>query len=249
MKHHALPYLFLLLCSSAAQADFAGVTIGGALWNHQPSGDFAYSKSGVSTNIDFADTLGLSTESEGFFWLSIEHPIPFLPNIKLQQTVLSSEGQETVTQNIDFAGRTYTGQLDSSISLNQTDFILYYEFLDNVVSLDGGLNIKKIDVEFKLSSPSVLEESVSETLYLPMLYMAARIDLPLTGLYLGGSGSLLAAQGSSFSDYQLNVGYESSIGLGVEGGYRMLSIKIDDVSDINADFKFDGAYLGLFYHF
>ncbi len=249
MKHYALPYLFLLLCSSVAQADFAGVTIGGALWNHQPTGDFAYSESGVSTNIDFEDTLGLSTESEGFFWISIEHPIPFLPNIKLQQTVLSSEGKETVTQNIEFADRTYTGQLDSSISLNQTDVILYYEFLDNVVSLDGGLNIKKIDVEFKLSSPSVLEESVSETLYLPMLYVAGRIDLPLTGLYLGGSGSLLAIQGSSFSDYLLNVGYESSIGLGVEGGYRMLSVKIDEVRDINADFKFDGAYLGLFYHF
>jgi outer membrane protein len=249
MKRCLLPSLFLLLCSSVAQADFVGFTVGGAMWNHQPSGDFSYSESGVATDIDFEDTLGLSTDAEGFFWLSFEHPVPFLPNLKLQQTSLSSEGSEMVTQNIGFGDLTFTGKVDSSISLNQTDIILYYEFLDNVVSLDAGLNIKKIDVEFKLSTTLAGEESVSETLYVPMLYVAGRADLPLTGLYLGGSGSLISAQGSSFSDYQFNVGYESSIGLGVEGGYRILSIKIDDVADINTDFKFDGAYLGLFYHF
>jgi len=249
MKCHTLPYLFLLLCSSVAQADFAGVTIGTAIWNHQPSGEFSYSESGVASDLDLDDTLGLSTEAEVFFWLSVEHPIPFLPNLKLQQTQLSGEGGEVITYNAAFGDRIYTGKLDSSISLNQTDVILYYEFLDNIVSLDAGLNVKIIDLDFKLSSASVVEESVSETLYVPMLYVAARVDLPMTGLYLGGSGSLISAQGSSFSDYQFNVGYESSIGLGVEGGYRILSVMIDDISDINTDFKFDGAYLGLFYHF
>ncbi|MCF6281705.1 MAG: TIGR04219 family outer membrane beta-barrel protein [Candidatus Polarisedimenticolaceae bacterium] len=250
MKIRILPGLFLLLCTSAAHADFAGVTIGGAIWNHQPSGDFSYSEDGIATDIDFDDTLGLSTEAEGFFWLAIEHPIPFLPNLKLQRTQLSSEGEERVTQSVTFGDQIYTAGTDvkSSVSLNQTDIILYYEFLDNVVSFDAGLNIKIIDAEFELTS-SLANESVSETLYVPMLYAAARVDLPLTGVYLGGSGSLISMSGSSFSDYQFNVGYESAIGLGVEGGYRMQTLKIDDVSDLNTNFKFDGAYLGLFYHF
>jgi outer membrane protein len=250
MKCRALPYLLLLLCSSAAHADIAGVTIGAAIWNHQPSGDFSYSESGVGTEIDLEETLGLSTEDEAFAWLSVEHPIPLLPNLKLQRTQLTSEGTEVATQSVTFGGQTYTvgTELDSSLTLNQTDIILYYEILDNVVSLDAGVNIKIIDAEFDVSS-DVVNESESVILYAPMLYLAARVDLPLTGLYLGGSGSLISAQGSSFSDYQFNIGYESPIGLGVEGGYRIMSLKIGDVSDIDTDFQFDGAYLGLFYHF
>ena len=250
MEYRSLTYLFLLLFSSSIFADIAGITIGGAVWSHQPSGDMAYGKSSLATDIDFDDTLDLSTESEGFFWLSIEHPLPLFPNLKLQATQLSSEGSNFVTQSVRFGDTSYPVNtvLDSKVSLDQMDAIFYYELLDNLFSLDLGVNVKVIDAEFSIAS-DVMEEKASVTLFVPMLYAAARFDLPLTGAYLGGSGSIIGYQGHSFSDYQLNLGYESVIGLGVEGGYRVQALKIDNIDDIDADVRFSGAYLGLFYHF
>ena len=251
MPYRQILYLIcLLLAASPVSADTVGFTIGAALWNHEPSGDVAYAESGVATEIDFDDTLGLSSETDGVFWLSVEHPVPMFPNLKLQSTQITSEGTETATQDITFGNTTYPAGtlLDSEVELNQTDVVLYYEVLDNAFSLDLGLDVRIMDATFNVSSPSI-ENEVSVTLYVPMLYGAARFDLPFTGAYLGGSGSILAISGNSYSDYQLNLGYESGIGLGVEGGYRVQKVKLDDVEDITADFQFSGAYLGVFYHF
>ena len=251
MLNRQIPYLIcFLLPAFSASADTVGFTIGAALWNQEPSGDVAYSESGLATEIDFDDTLDLSGESEGMYWLSIEHPVPMFPNLKLQSTQISSDGTETAKQDITFGNTVYTAGtvLDSEVELNQTDVVLYYEVLDNAFSLDLGLDVKIMDAKFSVAS-STDEDEVTVSLFVPMLYGAARFDLPFTGAYLGGSGSILAISGNSYSDYQLNLGYESGIGLGVEGGYRVQKVKLDDVEDITADFQFSGAYLGVFYHF
>lgn len=251
MLNRLTPYLLsLLMVSTSVSADTIGFTIGAAIWNHAPSGNLAYSESGTATEIDLDETLDLSTEAEGFFWLAIEHPVPLLPNIKLQHSSINSEGSNTISQNVRFGDTTYTlgDDLDSEISLSQSDFTLYYEVLDNIFSLDLGMNVKVIDADLSISS-TTSQESTSLELYVPMLYAAVKFDLPLSGVYLGGSGSVIGYSGNSYSDYLLNIGYESDIGLGVEGGYRSQKIELDEIEDISADFQFSGAYLGMFYHF
>ena len=75
------------------------------------------------------------------------------------------------------------------------------------------------------------------------------MDLPLTGLYAGAHINALGDGDNSLIDYQLTVGWESEIRLGVEAGYKSLSLDLDDVDDTQADVDIDGAFAGLFFHF
>ena len=230
----------LLLASmyaGAASADFLGLYVGGGSWNHDPSGDFSSTQTG-STNVDMQGDLGLSDESESYLWVAFDHPIPLLPNIRLERTSLNHNG--TASTQV-FNGATVSGP--STVNLDSTDAILYYRLLDNWVNFDLGLNLRKIDGEFKVGDESV---SVSETV--PMLYAAAQFDLPFTGFSVGADYSLVSYDGSSYDDLRLRALYEMGM-VGFELGLRTTTIELDDVDDINADIEFDGIMMGVFLHF
>lgn len=229
--------LLAVLYSASASADFLGVYVGGGSWNHDPSGDFNTTQTG-STNIDMKSNLGLSDESEAYVWAAFEHPIPFLPNIRLEKTSLGHTG---TAGSVNFNGVTVNGA--ATISLDSTDAILYYRLLDNWVNFDLGLNLRKIDGEFAIGSESV---SVSESI--PMLYMAAQFDLPFSGFSVGADYSLVSYSGSKYDDLRLRALYEMGV-VGFEVGLRTTTLELDNVDNINAKIDFDGIMLGMFLHF
>jgi len=229
--------LLAVLYSASASADFLGVYVGGGSWNHDPSGDFNTTQTG-STNIDMKSNLGLSDESEAYVWAAFEHPIPFLPNIRLEKTSLGHSGS---AGSVVFNGVTVNGA--ATISLDSTDAILYYRLLDNWVNFDLGLNLRKIDGEFAIGSESV---SVSESI--PMLYMAAQFDLPFSGFSVGADYSLVSYSGSKYDDLRLRALYEMGV-VGFEVGLRTTTLELDNVDNINAKIDFDGIMLGMFLHF
>src|SRR5690606_24255951 len=96
--------------------------------------------------------------------------------------------------------------------LTHTDATFYYELLDNVVSLDAGLTVRYFDGGVQIRS-----QTNSATLDLddplPLLYLAARVELPL-GFYAGGDVNAFGINDASLLDYRLNAGWESSFGLG-----------------------------------
>ena len=235
----------------AAHADFIGFTLGAGGWGHDPSGDISYSNSGLATTIDIEDDLGLGKKTESMMWASFEHPVPFLPNVKLMQTKLSSTGDRALSKEITFGDETYTAnaQIRSDFRIDQLDAILYYEILDNWVNLDLGVNVKMVDAEFQLSDDNGNSERKDISFPVPMLYAAARFDLPFTGFFVGGEGSLLKVGDNGFTDLIARVGYESSFGIGLELGLREQKLKIEDEEDVNADMTFSGAYAAVFYHF
>jgi len=229
--------LLAVLYSASASADFLGVYVGGGSWNHDPSGDFNTNQTG-STNIDLKSNLGLSDESEAYVWAAFEHPIPFLPNIRLEKTSLGHTG---TAGSVNFNGVTVNGA--ATISLDSTDAILYYRLLDNWVNFDLGLNLRKIDGEFAIGTESV---SVSESI--PMLYMAAQFDLPFSGFSVGADYSLVSYSGSTYDDLRLRALYEMGV-VGFEVGLRTTTLELDNVDNINAKIDFDGIMLGMFLHF
>ena len=69
-----------------------------------------------------------------------------------------------------------------------------------------------------------------------------------TGLYVGGDFNGLVVSNDKLIDAKVNIGWESSFGLGIEAGYRSYTLEYDDSDDF-ADLTIDGAYAGVFYHF
>lgn len=245
----------------SAQADtIFGIYAGAAQWTQEYSGTFGSSDSnapevcapGCIETIDLNNTLGLDEEKGNTLWVAVEHPIPLLPNIKLERNELKANGRKETASDIYFgdeppleAGTVINTEFD----LSHSDYVLYYELLDNWVSVDFGIDVKQFDGKISLSNDdATLEEELDAPI--PMLYLAAKFDLPLTGLSFGAQGSGISAGGASLKDIRFNVAYEFTFGLGIEAGHRNMTIEIDpDEEDVFGDLEFKGNYVAATFHF
>lgn len=238
-----------LILPTAATADTLGFRIGANLWQQELSGDV---KSGnLGTNIDIENDLGYKdSEDNANFYIAFEHPLPFIPNVRLARTELELSGENNTS--VVFDGTTYTGNLKSTTDLSHTDATLYYEILDNWVSLDIGITARMFDEGFTLTGTTAggtQTSTINVDATIPMLYAAVKFELPLTGLYILAEGNAISYDGDGLYDYKAGLGYETSLGFGVEAGFRSFAIKYEDSSDESIDLTIDGMYAGLFYHF
>lgn len=233
--------------SMTTHADTLGFVVGANSWQQSYSGDV---QSGASGDVlDIEDTLGFDDETATNFYAALEHPVPFIPNIRLAQTELEVSGSSIAS--FEFDGINYDGNIDSELDLTHTDITLYYEILDNWASLDIGFTVRTFAEGFTITGEAgglteTTELEIDGTL--PMLYAGVKFELPLTGLYVSASGNGIGYDDASIIDYQAGIGYETDFGLGIEAGFRSFEIEYDD-DDEDADLTVDGVYAGLFYHF
>ena len=238
--------VLLSLCATfalSASADTVGFEVGAAYWGAKTSGDFSYK----GDTIDLEKDLGYGDKNTNFIWASFEHPVPIIPNLKIQHT--SFDESQTTNINKVFDGKTYSGVVNSNLKLNQTDFILYYELLDNWVNLDFGINAKYLNASVSMDSATQSASTKDLNYVVPMLYAKAKFELPLSGLSVESDISYISYDSSAFYDVKGGVSYETTFGLGATAGYRAEKLKIDDISDFNSDIDIKGFYAGLFYHF
>ena len=228
---YMLTAALLALGSTAAQADFIGVYAGV---------DGMYTKA--------EDSAGQSDDGfNAVYNLAFEHPVPFLPNLKLRYSDFS---------NTESSGNAFY-TLSQSGSVKTLDALGYYEILDNVISVDAGLGVKRINtdqaVRVKVGNlSSVAKDSYDETL--PSLYVSAGGKLPFTGF--SAKAEVMAGKNSDadFNDLNAEVKYNFieniALYVGVKFGYRAMTINFDDNNkgDLK-EIKAKGPYLGLEAHF
>lgn len=225
-------------------ADVVGVYVGGNYWDVDADGSIA------SANEQAAD-FDFEQEGQNSLYIAIEHPVPLLPNLKIRQNDLDSEGTANVT-GFEFNNVTFNGSVATQLDLSHTDFIMYYELADNVISFDLGLNVKYFDGSAQVSSTTDTTR-VDLSTPLPMAYIALGGSLPFTGLSAKAEASVLSFKDSEVADFQAELKYDFvdnvAVDLGLTLGYRRMSLKLDDVDDIDTDLTFSGPYIGLEAHF
>ena len=239
-----------LILPALVQADTIGFEVGASVWNQNYEGAV---QSGPNS-LDVEQTLGLEDKTNNSFYILIEHPIPLIPNVMLAKTEMDIEETATIEGEFVFDGIIYPANADitTNSDLSHTDLTLYYELLDNWVNFDVGITVRQFDEGINLTGETIVgTETATEEFddTLPMLYVAAKFDLPLTGLYAGGDLNALAFDGDSLIDYKVNIGYETSYGLGAEIGFRSFDLDYEDSGDERADVTIDGGYASIFYHF
>ncbi len=244
----ALPLLWL---SVAASADTLGLRIGAANWGYDISGFARYQSTDTADNIDVNDDLGYDDDSLTFFYAVLEHPVPILPNIKVSRTSIDTDANGILSANFNYGDIMFTVNepVTSEVELNQTDITLYYQPLDNVVSLDIGLNAKYIDSKSSITGAISGTENAEVSGWVPMLYAGVGIDLPFSGFAVSADGSFVTYDGSDFYDYSLRATYTTPWFLGIELGYRKIKLDLDDFDGSYADVEFDGVYTGLYLQF
>ncbi len=197
-----------------------------------------------SDSIDMNDDLGYDDETGKSFYVALEHPVPILPNIRLQSTDLDISEKGTLTKPYTFDGKVYTvgEEVQSTTDLSHIDGTFYYEILDNWVNLDVGLTVRMFDGEVSIKGASG-EGAIEIDAPIPMAYVNARFELPLTGLYASALGNVIAYGDNKVTDMTLALGYELGI-LGLELGYRNFDVQLEDDNE-EANVTVDGYFLGL----
>ena len=250
MKMRILSTVLLTSLAFTAQADTLGLKIGGGSWDHDPGGKFRYKSTLGTDDIDLDTDLHLEDKKEGYFFVVIEHPVPILPNLRIMSTELTAHGTGAVTKTFNFNNVDYSlsETVTTDFDLSQTDFTLYWEILDNVVSLDVGLNLKNIDGSATLVGSTAGTATADFSVTIPMLYASVGVS-PMEGLFIGAEGSYIGYDGNSLTDFIAKVAYTSDYMIGIEAGVRTQTYTLDDVDDSYGDMDFSGPFIGAYLHF
>ena len=227
----------LLISSSAAVADVLGVGANVSYWDSELTG-----KAGKNSDVvDVENDLDLSGDTNANVEAYFEHPVPILPNVRLNYTRIEQSGSGEISSGFDVIGSGVP--VDSDLELTQFDATLYYEILDNWVNLDAGLTVRSLDGELVVRERGAGGQ-VSRTEIdgaVPLVYLAARFDLPFTGASVGAQGNAISYDGDSIYDFNAYGQYEISL-IQFRAGYRQMSIDYEDGND-RLDVEIGGPFV------
>jgi outer membrane protein len=241
------------LIGASAQADVVRVEMGAGAWQNELSGTIT---SGTPAVTEDFSALNYEEETKGYAWVYIKHPVPILPNLRLEYAAVDFAG--TSTQSFDYKGSTYQANAKSDLTLDQFDIIMYYNILDNTawMTLDLGLDVKVVQAEFNAVglediTNNPLSFNEKETLPLPMGYARARVEIPGTDIGLEGNVKYMAYKESKVMDYAIKADYTLvdilPVDVGLEVGYRFQQFDIDGTDfdiDTSLDVEIDGVFVG-----
>lgn len=217
--------LFVLLFPLALSADFLRVEGGAGVFQASPGGTFDAEKGGAE--IDLKDA-GIDTESDLYLWAYLKHPLPLIPNVRLEYLSLAHSPEGNAT----------------AFDVNELDGILYYNLLDDTlfVTVDVGVDIKYIASDSK---------GFDDSQTIGLLYARGRIE-PTTSL--GFEMLLKATNYGDNKGYDLRIKADYTLDFiplvqpGLELGYRIHKIEYAIGDYINKG-EYSGVYGGLMIRF
>ncbi len=218
--------------------------------SHDPSGYIQY-PADTGDRIDLKDTLGLDKKTKPFARAKIE--LPIVPNIYLQYIPMKFTGKGRYSQTITFGNVTYQANvdLDSSVKADHYDIGLYYNIpfigaaTAGLLDPEIGINVRILDLEGKITGREqgtgiTKTESKSITVPVPMLYASLGVNAPYVSLI--GELRGITYSGNRYYDITGEVRIKpisipAMASFFVGAGYRYERLKLDNVSDVNADIK------------
>jgi outer membrane protein len=240
--------------ASTLSADIARVEMGGGLWNETASGTLIYTDGGGTVTY----TSDAKENSAAYAWLLIKHPLPVIPNIRLEYSTMADTG--IITGSI--ADYTVPGSSTASIDITQYEVIPYYNLLDNTfwMTLDVGVDFRFLTLDYTADGIDIVggatNTSYSDTtnLVIPMGYVRTRIEIPTTDIGIEADIKYLTYNDSSVSDIRVKLDYTLDLGLpidpGFEVGYRVQNFDLtsdDETTIVKLDYT--GVYAGLMLRF
>jgi outer membrane protein len=213
--------VILALCLTSVTVSAATILGFGAevdYYNPTASGDFSYK----GTNSHFDNDTSSGYQAGIYF----EHPIPLIPNLRVD-----------LTPDISFSGS------GNKVTLNQVDITPYYEIGDHIIDFDIGMTLKVLEGTIE----GTLDQSFKEVI--PMGYVGIGITPPLSPLSLEGSVKYIEYNSDSLTDARIKGSWKIAPGFGAQVGYRYESLQISNHFNLNTDTTFKGPFIGLNYHF
>jgi len=213
------------ILASTLSADIARVEIGAGAWSHTPSGE-----------VGMVDVVGQSEQTEAYAWALVKHPVPVVPNIRVEYA------------------NTSVGNVAGAMSLTQYDVIPYYNLIDNTfwMTLDVGLDLKVFNASMEDSMIGMVSAQTDSAVF-PLAYVRTRFQLPLSGLAAEADVKYIEYSDNLIYDARVKLDYTFTsfpvIEPGIELGYRVQKIDTAELFDINMVSDFEGVYAGVMVRF
>ena len=244
-------------------AGLVDVDAGGGLWmSSMTTGKISGTQSGVTTEINTS----LTNESSLYGYIRIDHFIPIVPNIRIEQLNFKTTGTATGTFTILGQNLSFTGAAEqTTIVLNQTDYTAYWgiPFLQpltlGVLDIEWGLNVKMISGSAAIGS---LLSTTAFTAPIPMGHIGAVVDIgafPFVGGLVDLKITGLYRTIGLMTDMDVKVSYSLPIPIpvvsfGLEAGYRQQTLSTASATDLmntlgitgipSVNFDYSGVYFG-----
>ncbi len=252
MKFFLTTLTCIAILTSTANADFVKVETGAGAWMQTPSGEITYTDGGATGR----DTSLEEDETQGYVWLLVKHPVPIIPNLKLEYVGVKSNGVVSGEfKNFEIsAGDTTT----TSLEITEYDIIPYYNIFDNTfwLTIDLGIDIKVMDISYSVDAlPISLPNGYSETtsFILPLMYVRSRVEIPFTEIGFEADVKYFSYNSNTMYDVRAKVDYTFDsfmiIQPALEVGYRVQKIQTDEAQDAKIDIEFAGVYVGMMLRF
>jgi outer membrane protein len=218
-------------------------------WIPTFKGDLRVDKDGfVGDEISLKDDLGIGNENipgaEAFFGIGNHE-------FSLSYSQVNLSGAKNINKEIKFDGKTYilNSYVESELNTNMIDFEYQYKLL-NFKNILAGLSVgiigkvKYFDGEVRLHS-SIEDTKENIHIPIPMIGVGAKIGLLANILEARAKFTGMDYSGNFFYDAMMDIAVTPFPFLNIHGGYRAMSLKIDNVRDIYAKMDFYGPYAGL----
>jgi len=200
------------------------------------------------TDFDFKDSFDISNKGvpsvEAFAGIGKHH-------FSLMYTAVKYSGSTSSLPSVTFGGKTYSGAVSGDLDVTMIDAEYQMDLIDlkNVLagfSIGAIGKIKYFDGEAKLDDNAANGETSQ----------SFRFAIPMVGLgaNLGILANLLEARAKvTGMGYSGNFVYEALADVSVtpfpfvdlHGGYKVIGVKVDGISDVTANTKFQGPFVAL----
>ena len=245
----ALGTLILLTIFCAPSAFALGFGARADYWIPSFSGNLRIDGNGsAGTDIDLKNDLGVSSDNipgvEAYFGIGNHE-------ISLAYSRVNLSGAQNIKKDIMFNGYQYyaTDYVESELKTSMIDLEYQYKLLKfkNILAgLSLGIigKVKYFDGEVRMHS-SVSDTQKDIHVPIPMIGVGVNIGLLANILEARAKITGMGYSDSFFYDGLADISFTPFPFLNIHGGYRAMSIKIDNVSDIYAKMDFYGPYVGL----
>ena len=244
----------IMLTIFCAPSVFAlGFGVSADYWIPTFKGDLRVDNNTVpGTEINLKEDLGISNENipgvEAYFGIGNHE-------ITMAYSQVNLSGTKKLNTEIKFNGIPFdiSQDVESELKTSMIDLEYQYKLLNfkNILAgLSLGIIAKVKYFDGEASMHSLLYDTQKDIrVPIPLIGVGAKIGLLANILEARAKVTGMGYSGNFFYDAMADISLTPFPFLNIHGGYRAMSIKIDNVSDVYAKMDFYGPYVGLLISF
>ncbi|MBL4869232.1 MAG: TIGR04219 family outer membrane beta-barrel protein [Pseudomonadales bacterium] len=223
-------------------------------WAQKYAGDFKISAFDIRP-IDVVSDLGYGSQTNRLISFGIVHNVSALPQFKIRDSSIDAKQTSLVPSDFTFGGLAFLFSLGdsikSSIHFDHQDISLYYNIGKTKPFMSLGATLRKFDGRLTIEGIDgflrgrELKSTFRE--WVPLIYGRVYNDLRVSNLSNTFELHYGRLQGNQMIDFSVMFEFDLKYNLGIDAGFRYLTLDIANFGGISTDITVSGPLLSMNY--